>query len=259
MLGTDLHNFADINTVTAIAETIQGLINSPEVKTSNATDSMKDNAMIANPDKFKTTVLTETDHNTVGIRLEFSEETILSGNKIDLQGVKIDTKLSLDSLITKICRKASRQINALKRLGFYIPQDTSKILANSCMISSFNYCPLVLYFSIAKNLQKIEKVQERVVRFLHDNYVPDYSRLLKASGLFSMEIRRMRYLCLEIYKTLNNLNKSYMRDIFQSSSLHILCQKTLQHKIAISKSNNIRHHKYSVGRSENLESLTKLT
>ena len=42
-MGYDLHNFADNNTVTAVAETIQDLINSLEVKTSNATEWMKDN------------------------------------------------------------------------------------------------------------------------------------------------------------------------------------------------------------------------
>ena len=34
LLGSDLHNFADDNTVSAVAETIQGLVNSLEVKTS---------------------------------------------------------------------------------------------------------------------------------------------------------------------------------------------------------------------------------
>ena len=47
--GSNLHNFADNNTVTAVAETIQDLINSLQVKTSNATEWMKDNDMIANP------------------------------------------------------------------------------------------------------------------------------------------------------------------------------------------------------------------
>ena len=60
------------------------------------------NDMIANPDKFKTIVLTETDHNTAGIRLEFSRKTILFSNEIDLPGVTTDTKLSFDSHITKI-------------------------------------------------------------------------------------------------------------------------------------------------------------
>ena len=67
LLGSHLHNFADDNTVTAVAETIQDLINSPEVKTINAIERMKDNDMI-NPNKFISIVLTKTDHNTAGIR-----------------------------------------------------------------------------------------------------------------------------------------------------------------------------------------------
>ena len=58
--------------------------------------------MITNPYKFKTIVLTKTDHNTAGIRLEFSGKTILSSNEIDLPGVTTDTKLSFDSHIIKI-------------------------------------------------------------------------------------------------------------------------------------------------------------
>ena len=58
--------------------------------------------MIANPDKFKAIVLTNTDHNAAGIRLEFRWKTILSSNEIDLPGVTIDTKLRFDSHITKI-------------------------------------------------------------------------------------------------------------------------------------------------------------
>ena len=139
LLGSDLHSFADDNTVTAVAETIQDLINSLDVKTSNAIEWMKDSDIIANPNKFKAIVLTKTDHNTAGIRLEFSGKTIPSTKEIDLLGVTTDT----DSHITKICRKASRQLNALKRLGFYIPLDTRKILTNSFIISTFNYCPLV--------------------------------------------------------------------------------------------------------------------
>ena len=68
-----MHNFADDNNVTAVAETIQGLINSLEVKTSYAIEWMKDNDMIANPNKFKAIVFTKLiiiqlvlDWNSVG-------------------------------------------------------------------------------------------------------------------------------------------------------------------------------------------------
>ena len=149
---------------------------------------MKNSDMIANPDKLKAIVLTKTDHNTAGIRLEFCGKAILPSNEIDLLGITIDTNLSFDSHITKLSRKVSRQLNALKRLSCYIPLDTRRILANSFIISNFNYCPLVWYFSMAKQLQKIEKIQERVLRFLHYDYVSDHLTLLKASGSVSMEI-----------------------------------------------------------------------
>ena len=51
------------NTVTAVAETIQDLTNSLDVKTNNAIEWMKDNDMVANPNKFKAIVVTKTDHN----------------------------------------------------------------------------------------------------------------------------------------------------------------------------------------------------
>ena len=91
LLGSDLHNFADDNTVTAVAETIQDLINSLDVKTSNAIEWIKNNDMIASPNKFKAIVLTKTDHNTAGIRLEFSGKTIPSTKEISLLGVTTDT------------------------------------------------------------------------------------------------------------------------------------------------------------------------
>ena len=65
LLGSDLHNFVDDNTVTAVAETIQDLINSLEVKTGNIIEWMKDNDMIANPNKFKAVVLSKTGHNSI--------------------------------------------------------------------------------------------------------------------------------------------------------------------------------------------------
>ena len=60
-----MNNFASDNNVISVAETIQDLMNSPEVKASNAIGWMKDNDMIANQNKFKAIVLTKTDHNTI--------------------------------------------------------------------------------------------------------------------------------------------------------------------------------------------------
>ena len=115
-----------------------------------------------------------------------------------------------------MCKKAAGQLNALKRLqGSVISYNTRKVLAESFILSNSNYFPLAWYFSTAKQLQMMEKIQERVLVFLHNDYKSDYSTLLKISGSVTMEVKRMKYLCVEIYKTLNNLSQDYMKDIFQ--------------------------------------------
>ena len=60
---------------------------------------------------------------------------------------------------------------------------------------------------------KIEKIQERVLRSVNNYHNFDYSVLLSQSGQVTMEVKRMRYLCLEIYESLNGHNPSYINDI----------------------------------------------
>ena len=78
-------------------------------------------------------------------------------------------------------------------------------------MSDFNYCPLVWMFLSAKSLNRIENLQERALRFLLDDYESTYEQLLNKAGRSSMSINRLRTLCVEIYKTLNELNPSFMK------------------------------------------------
>ena len=90
-----------------------------------------------------------------------------------------------------------------------------EILLNSFVYSNFTSCPLVWHFCSPKSLYKIEKIQERARRLLQNDFTSDCSELLNKSGKPSMEVKRLRTsLALEIFKTLNNLNPDYMKEIF---------------------------------------------
>ena len=67
-------------------------------------------------------------------------------------------------------------------------------------------------------MNKIERIQERALRFINNDYHLDYLTLLSKSKHVTMEVKRMRFLCTEIYKTLNGLNPNYMNQIFVKSS-----------------------------------------
>ena len=67
-----------------------------------------------------------------------------------------------------------------------------------------------------KSLDKIESLHKRALRFLLNDYVSSYEQLLEKSGTCNMNILLLRCLCIEIYKTLNDLNHpSFMKEIFE--------------------------------------------
>ena len=64
-------------------------------------------------------------------------------------------------------------------------------------------------------INNIEKIQERSLRYITNNCASDYSKCLNDTNFSSMEVRRMRLLYNEVFKTLNDLNLPYMKDLFQ--------------------------------------------
>ena len=115
-------------------------------------------------------------------------------------------------------RKASNQLNAIGRIQKYMGFKEKEVLLNSFVLSNFNYCPLVWHFYSSKSLKKIEKIQERTLRILYNDSTSDYNQLLNKSSKASMEVKCLRNLALEIFKTLNHLNPEYMKEIFYKTT-----------------------------------------
>ena len=51
---------------------------------------------------------------------------------------------------------------------------------------------------------------------IHKDYNSDYETLLKSSRTSTMQIKRMKQLAIEIFKTVNNLNPDFMKNMFTS-------------------------------------------
>ena len=63
-------------------------------------------------------------------------------------------------------------------------------------------------------MRKIKKIQKRCLRITLNDYESDYETLLRNSNKLTMEIQRLRTLAVEIFKTLNEINPPYMKNIF---------------------------------------------
>ena len=64
-------------------------------------------------------------------------------------------------------------------------------------------------------MKKLERIQERAFRFLLCDYESDYEQILTKLNKTTLEIRRLRLLATEIFKTINDLNAPYMKEVFE--------------------------------------------
>ena len=69
--------------------------------------------------------------------------------------------------------------------------------------------------SSVQSVNKIENLQKRAFRFLYDDFEASYEDLLSKGGKSTMNVKRLRTLSVEICKTLNDLNPSFMNNIFK--------------------------------------------
>ena len=70
-------------------------------------------------------------------------------------------------------------------------------------------------FSSTQSINKIENLRKRALHSLYDDFETPYEDLLSKGGKSKMNVRRLRTSCVEIYKTLNDLNPSFMNNIFK--------------------------------------------
>ena len=101
-------------------------------------------------------------------------------------------------------------------------------------------------FANAKSLKKVEALQKRALRFLYDDCNSPSEEILKKSGKFCMELNRLRYLCIEIYKTINNINPSFMKQIFQLRETNRTVRNQYKLNLNVPKVNQVSYGKKKI-------------
>ena len=152
------------------------------------------------------------------INMTINGAEIKGQNSVTLLKVEIDNELNFNNHISNICKKAGNKIKSISRNQILLGQKKKEALVNTFVYSNFNYCLLVWHFSTKKSTNKTEKIHERCLKVLYNNATETYDDLLVATSQPSMEIKPLRTLPTEIFKTLNDINPNYMKEIFYLSS-----------------------------------------
>ena len=70
-------------------------------------------------------------------------------------------------------------------------------------------------------MHKIEKIQERVVRFVYNDYKTDYLTLLDTKGESTMYLKRIRIMAQEVYKSVNGLSPKYTAELLRDRTFNL--------------------------------------
>ena len=79
-------------------------------------------------------------------------------------------------------------------------------------------------------MYRIEKIQERAlclsnICFVYSDYNSTYPQLLKKSSSCTMEVKYLRAICTEVYKSTNNIGPNYIKNLFsQHQSAYSACR-----------------------------------
>ena len=63
---------------------------------------------------------------------------------------------------------------------------------------------------------RVTKIKEPKSQEDYDDHDSSYEELLGKSQKCTMHVNRLRYLCIEIFKTVNQLNPTFMQNIFET-------------------------------------------
>ena len=156
---------------------------------------------------------------SVSASISVQDNTINSSDHIVIFGVKLDSKLNFGPHISDIVNRASKQINVLRRISKSLDEKSRINVYTTFIAANFNYCPVVWMFCGKKNSIKLEKLQERALRFVFNDSISSYQDLLKRGNFLSLSAYRLYFLAIEVYKSNNNTNPDYINKLFHSRNI----------------------------------------
>ena len=127
---SDLHNFADDNTIAVACKNLNNLLRTLEKESESALDWFRTNNMIANPDRFHA-IINKRRKNAITHKLKIYNNEIETIKSVKLLDIEIDNQLSFNQHISKLYSKSAMQLNAICRSAKFMGNKDKIAMINS--------------------------------------------------------------------------------------------------------------------------------
>ena len=84
----------------------------------------------------------------------------------------------------------------------------------------FGYCPLVWMFHSRKVNSRVNKLHERALRIMYQDYASSFTELLEKDNSIIIHNRNIQLLATELFKVKNGLSPSFMNEILVENAQH---------------------------------------
>ena len=116
-------------------------------------------------------------------------------------------------------KKTYKWTHALQRIRRNLSVDKARLLANAFIDSQFNYAPLIWMFAGKTLINKICKIHHRTLQVVCDDFDESYDELLELNRDLSIHQRHLRYLAIEVFKSIMHLNPQFMWSYFEEKPM----------------------------------------
>ena len=89
-------------------------------------------------------------------------------NSVRSLGVVLDDKLTFDKHVAEICRNCYYHIKAFREIRRFLTKDIACSVARSIVLSRLDYCNSLLYKSSEKNIAKLQRIQNSLVKIIYE-------------------------------------------------------------------------------------------
>ena len=216
--SSNICNYADDNTLFAFGKTFDEVTKKLQNDFLILDDWFFSNFLVLNFDKCH--FMTLGTPNTLP-NLKCKNVTVKKSASEKLLGVIIDNKLDFTEHLNTVCKNANLKLHALNRISRLLSLEQHVRIINAYIKSLFNYFPLVWMFCYRGIMHKMNKIHERFLRLLLNNYKDDFQDLFRSSGDISIHQRCINSLLPEVYKYIHGLSPETIERSFLYQSKYL--------------------------------------
>ena len=191
-------------------------------------------------------IVNETKHQAIVFgKTDYSFSFPLK-DSLDIFGINIDNRLRFDNYVSTICKKINGQFNVMLRFRKLISKDTLLRLYKAFIMPHFNYCSSVWHFCGARNTEKMDTLNKRILRFILQDYNSPYDSLLNKVNSKSLYKRRLQTFLIILYKSLFfTCYPGYLRNMFSLRSVSYSLRGNYVLSLPSTKSSTYGLHSFS--------------